>query len=131
MIVVIQRVRADPHDKQIGVAVIVVIGYSNSDIVPATGNACRRSDIGELAAAVVSEQPVRVLGSVFLQRLDVCAVGKKYVRPPVVVVIEYGYATRHGCGRMTHRGFIVLKTERDRLQLKPDGNLGVLRRPKR
>src|ERR1035441_4939525 len=70
-VVVIQGVAVNARDKQVGVAIVVVIAGGNADVKAGTGQPGGIGNIGKDAFAVVSEQTVSIFWGVLLQGGDV------------------------------------------------------------
>ena len=90
-----ERVAAQAGDEQVGVAVVVVVGGDDAQVVAPAGHARGLGHVGERAVAVVVVQAVPVAGPVLLERLDRRAVDDVDVEPAVVVVVEERDARDH------------------------------------
>ena len=108
-------------DEEIGMAVVVVVADGDAHVVSGAGEAGGVGYVGEDAVAVVAEEAVAILGSVFLQRGDIRAVGEEDVGASVAVVVEDGNASGHGFRSVAGRRFGVLQAEGDFLQFEGDG----------
>src|SRR5215469_6059412 len=111
-IVVVERVAVNASDKQVGPAVIVVVGDGHGDVearAPETGFFCH---VGKHAVAVVSVETVRELRGILFESLDIGAVGEKDIGTAILVVVKNRHATRHGGGSVrVLQGLVGLDAE--------------------
>jgi len=101
-------------DKEVLVAVVVVVADSGGDVVAFAGQSGLFRDVRKMALAIVGKQPVRVLWRGLLQRVDIGAVGEKDVQVAVVVVVEDRDPAGHGLGRVAFRRLTSVQREGDR-----------------
>src|ERR1019366_5604573 len=87
-VVVVQRVPVNTRDKQVGVAVVVVIAGGHADVKAGTGQPGGIGNIGKNTFAVVTEQTVSIFWRVLLQGGDVGAISEEDVGPAVAVVVK-------------------------------------------
>src|SRR5271165_5264301 len=119
-VVVVERAVVQAGNKEIGVAVIIVVCYGDAHVVARASQASRVGHVGEDAVTVVAKQAIAVFGRVFFQRGDVGAVGEEDVGTAVAVVVENGHSAGHGLRRILGRCLIVLQAEGDSAEFEPD-----------
>ncbi len=120
-VVVIERVAVDAGDKDIRVAIVVVIADSNANVEAGSFEAGLFCYVGEVAVAVVAEEMVRVFRRRLFKRGDVGAIGEEDVGTAVAVVIEYRDAASHGFRNILGRALAAVETKGQLLQLKTNG----------
>src|SRR5450432_3893021 len=87
-VVVVKRIAIDAGDKDVVIAVIVVVADGHAYIEAGPFQARLLRYVGEASVAVVVEEAVPVFWRVFLERLDISPIGKEDVGPTVAIVIE-------------------------------------------
>src|SRR5215469_13662046 len=111
-IVVVERVAVNASDKQVGPAVIVVVGDGHGDVkarAPETGSF---RHVGKHAVAVVSVETVRELRGILFESLDIGAVGEKDIGAAILVVVKNRHAAGHSGGSVrTLQGLVGLDAE--------------------
>ena len=123
-VVVIEVVAVDAADKEILVAVVVVVADGRGDVVAVAGQSRLFRNVREMALAIIGKQTVRVFGRGLLQRSDIGAVGEEDVQVAVVVVVEDRDPASHGFRRMALRRLAGVEREIDGLIDKVDGRFG-------
>src|ERR1044072_5665578 len=74
-----------------------------------------------MSVAVIFEKAVGIFRRIFLERLDICAIGKKDVELAVIVVVENSNTSGHGFGRMGQRCLRIFQPEINRLISEVNG----------
>src|SRR5215469_10184168 len=111
-IVVVERVAVNASDKQVGPAVIVVVGDGHGDVKARAPETGFFRHVGKHAAAVVSVETVRELRGILLESLDIGAVGEKDIGTAILVVVKNRHATGHGGGSVrVLQGLVGLDAE--------------------
>jgi hypothetical protein len=90
-----ERVAAQAGHEEVAVAVAVVVGGDDAQVVAAAGDAGGLGHVRERAVAAVVVQAVPEARLVLLERLDRSAVHHVEVEPAVVVVVEERHAGDH------------------------------------
>ena len=126
----IERVAVDAGDKNIFVAVVVIIANGHAHVVAGARQSGFVGDVGEVSLAVVFKKTVAIFRGTLAERMDVGAVSEKNVELAVVVVIEDGHASGHGFGSMALGRFVGFELEIDGLVGEADGAIrtGLSRR---
>src|SRR5262249_6857516 len=93
--IAIERNAVETADQQVGMAVVIIVANSRADIVIGATETGALSDVFEVHAAGVTEQPVGGL----LARGQRASVGEEQVELAVAVVIENGDPSRRGGGK--------------------------------
>src|SRR6516165_3782502 len=111
-IVVVERVAVNASDKQVGPAVIVVVGDGHGDVKARAPETGFFRHVGKHAVAVVSVETVRELRGILLESLDIGAVAEKDIGAAILVVVKNRDATGHG-GRSVRalQGLVGLDAE--------------------
>src|SRR5215472_6855872 len=97
-IVVVERVAVNASDKQVGPAVIVVVGDGHGDVKARARETGFFRHVCKHAVAVVSVETVRELRGILFESLDIGAVGEKDIGTAILVVVKNRHATGHGGG---------------------------------
>ncbi len=95
-IVVKKLVARDVGEKNVGVAVIVVIANGDTHAVACAGDACFFGHVSERAVVVVVEEAIPVCGRGLFERGNLGTVNAVDIEEAVVVVVEQGDAGNHG-----------------------------------
>ena len=107
-VVMKELVLGDIGDEDVRPPIVVVISHRDADAVSLALDSGLLGNIREGTVAIVVEQPVPILGRLFLQRRNGRAVDEVNVQVPVVVVIEKRHAGEHGLGQiLVGRGAVV------------------------
>src|ERR1700691_6235912 len=134
-VVVIERVPINPGDKNVFVAVIVVVADRYADVEACSRETRLFCHVREVSMPVIFEKAVVVLRGVFAKRAQIRPVGEENVELAVVVVVEQGDASGHGFWRMALGRFIAVELEIDRLISELNwalaGSCGRCRGPRR
>ena len=125
-IVVVKGIAVDAGNKNVGMAIVVVISDGHSDVKPSALQASFVSDVGKDAVAVVPVQTIPVFGVGLLPCGQGCSVGEEDVGPAVAVVIEDGHAAGHRFGGSAGWTFVTLKAKSQSLELEGDCGSGRL-----
>src|ERR1035438_3838404 len=120
-VVVIQRIPVNARDKQVGVAVVVVIAGSHADVKAGTGQTGGIGNICKNTFAVVTEQTVSIFWRVLLQSGDVGAISEEDVGPAIAVVVEDRDTAGHSLRSITSRRLVAVELKSDGLIGEPDG----------
>ena len=111
-IVVVERVAVNATDKQVGPAVIVVVGDGYGDVKARAEETGFFRHVGKHAVAVVSVKTVRELRGILFESLDIGAVGEKDIGTAILVVVKNRHATGHGGGSVRAlQGLVGLDAE--------------------
>src|SRR5581483_7752536 len=86
--IAIKNVAIQTRDKDIGIAVVIVICNRDAIGIAFTRNARLLGNVRESPIAVVMKKAIRILRPGLLQRRHLRAVGEKHIHAAVVVVVE-------------------------------------------
>src|SRR5215472_18711537 len=111
-IVVVERVAVNASDKQVGPAVIVVVGDGHGDVKARARETGFFRHVCKHAVAVVAVKTVRELRGILFESLDIGAVGEEDIGTAILVVVKNRHATGHGGGSVrVLQGLVGLDAE--------------------
>ena len=116
----------DAGNKDIGMAVVVVIPDGDSDVKPGAFHTSLFRDVGKDAVAVVPVEAIPVFGVGLFSGCEGRAVGEEDVGAAIPVVVEDSDTAGHGFRGVAGWTFVTVQSKRQSFELKENWRRGRL-----
>ena len=98
-------------EEDIRPSIVIIITDGDADAIALAFHSGFLRNVGESAVVVIVEEAVPILGRIFFQRWDGCAIDEVNIQVAVIIVIEKRHTGEHRLGQVLIRRRAIVRHE--------------------